>query len=154
MKILTFDIEEWSLYTHHPLFSSNDVSRLNSYLDQLLDLLEENNIHATFFCLGSIARSHPLVIKRIHSKGHHIGSHSDNHLFFRQQGRKQIAEDTRRSVYSLSELTGEKTDTYRAPAFSITPRNPWVLDVLLKEGITTDSSIFPATRSFGGFPRI
>ena len=40
---------------------------------------------------------------------------------------------------------------FRAPGFSITNTTPWAFDALLENGITIDSSIFPASRAHGGF---
>ena len=37
---------------------------------------------------------------------------------------------------------------------SIGEENLWVFDILAENGITTDSSIFPSKRDFGGFPSL
>jgi polysaccharide deacetylase family protein (PEP-CTERM system associated) len=41
---------------------------------------------------------------------------------------------------------------YRAPSFSIIPGYEWAFDVLLEEGYTYDSSVFPIRRSGYGNP--
>lgn len=45
----------------------------------VLDLLKENDIHATFFVLGKNAERYPEVIRRIQAEGHAIGNHSYDH---------------------------------------------------------------------------
>lgn len=45
----------------------------------VLDILKENNIHATFFVLGKNAELYPEVIRRIQAEGHAIGNHSYDH---------------------------------------------------------------------------
>ena len=55
------------------------------------------------------------------------------------------------SKQSLEDVIGEKVNSYRAPAFTITPHTSWALEILAEEGFEYDSSIFPAKRSFGGF---
>ncbi len=153
MNILTFDIEEWWAYDHYSIGEKEDyLPRLNGYLDYILDLLEERNFKATFFCLGEVAKKEPQTIKKISSKGHQIGSHSFSHIFLGDLNPNEIKEDTRKSIDTIENIIGEKVIIYRAPAFSITEKNKWVLEILAENGITHDCSIFPSNRSFGGFP--
>lgn len=153
MSILTFDIEEWYLYsTKLGQGSRESLSRLNGLLSKLLDDLDSYSIKATFFCLGAIARDYTHVIKLIHSKGHEIGCHSDKHNWLTEFTQKQFEEDTKLAINSIEQIIGEKVLSYRAPAFSIGEKNKWAFEVLSKYGIEYDCSIFPATRDFGGFP--
>lgn len=46
---------------------------------RILDTLRNYNARATFFVLGSAARSHPELLKRIAAEGHEIGLHGDRH---------------------------------------------------------------------------
>lgn len=153
MNILSFDIEDWWVYDYYSLGNKeNYLPRLNNYLDEILLELEKNNQKATFFCLGEVAKKHPEVIKKIASKNHDIGCHSFSHKFLDGLNRREVDEDTRIAIETIENIIGEKVTAYRAPAFSITEKNKWVLEVLAKNGITHDCSIFPANRSFGGFP--
>lgn len=149
-NILTFDIEEW--YTYKGIGSDLETSnRLEGYLDIFLDLFCAQDICATFFVLGAIARSHPHIIKKIHDAGHEIGCHSDVHRWLTEFNEAQFEEDTHRAISSIEDVIGTKVLCYRAPAFSITPQNKWALEILHKNGIEYDCSIFPAGRDFGGF---
>lgn len=47
---------------------------------RLLDILKERNIHATFFVLGNMVKSHPEILQRESAEGHEIGNHSWSHL--------------------------------------------------------------------------
>jgi peptidoglycan-N-acetylglucosamine deacetylase len=47
---------------------------------QLLDILDQYNIKAVFFCDGRAAEKYPYLINQISSKGHVIGNHGYNHL--------------------------------------------------------------------------
>ena len=60
--------------------------------------------------------------------------------------------DTRRAKEALESVIGEPVDAYRAPAWTIGGGNIWVLEKLVEMGFKYDSSIFPASHSFGGFP--
>ncbi len=46
---------------------------------QILDILAQNGVRATFFVLGSNAQRHPDLLDRIVREGHTIGNHTFNH---------------------------------------------------------------------------
>ncbi len=153
MNILTFDIEDWWVYEKYQIGEARDyIPRLEYYLNALLDKLDEKQEKATFFCLGIMAEKYPEVIKTIANRGHQIGCHSYSHDFLENSNYQSFDIDTRKALNILENIIGEKVIAYRAPAFSITEKNKWALEILLKNGILYDCSIFPAQRSFGGFP--
>ena len=153
MNILTFDIEEWYTYELYPKGGRDYyLPIINNYLDNILDLLDEVDCKATFFCLGIIARNNPEVIRKIAARGHEIGCHSDKHIQVTKMTPAEFKADTHLAIKSIEDLIGKKVTYYRAPTFSITESNKWALEILIEEGITTDCSIFPSSRSFGGFP--
>ena len=153
LNILSFDIEDWWVYDHYSLGNPNNyLPRLDWYLSEILDLLDERGFKATFFCLGLVAYKYPEVIKKIASRGHHIGCHSYSHRFLGDLKQTEFALDTKLGIDILEDLIGIKVDTYRAPAFSITPDSKWAIEILAENGIRYDCSIYPSTRSFGGFP--
>lgn len=49
------------------------------FTPKVLDALKANGVKATFFVLGSMASTHPDVIRRIVNEGHVIGNHSYSH---------------------------------------------------------------------------
>jgi len=154
MNILTFDIEEWY---HFDLYSTEDKwkeypPRIDLYLPRVLDKLDEYDTKATFFCLGWIARTYPDIIKRIQERGHEIACHSDKHFFVREMTPESFNDDLRMALDSIENVIGEKVVSFRAPAFTISEDATWAFEVLAKNGIENDCSIFPTTRSFGGFP--
>ena len=75
MKILTFDIEDWfhiiQKYPDNILERwSNYEVRIHNGMDRIFKILDDNNLKATFFILGYIARKHPEIVKRIHDLGY------------------------------------------------------------------------------------
>lgn len=156
MNILTFDIEEWFHILDNDSTKtekewSNFEYRLDTNMDRIFELLERKNQTATFFCLGWVAREFPHIIKRIHDRGYEIATHSDRHQLAYEQSKIEFKLDLENSIKSIEDITGVKVTTYRAPGFSIMEENKWVFEELIKQGITTDCSIFPAKRSHGGF---
>ncbi|MDU1905742.1 MAG: polysaccharide deacetylase family protein [Dysgonomonas sp.] len=154
INILTFDIEEWY---HFDIFSTEDKwlnypPRIDEYLPRILDKLDECETKATFFCLGWIARTYPEVLKQIQQKGHEIACHSDKHYFVREMTPETFDVDLKNALDSIENAIGQKVTSFRAPAFTISEDATWAFEVLAKNGIESDCSIFPTTRSFGGFP--
>jgi polysaccharide deacetylase family protein (PEP-CTERM system associated) len=153
MNILTFDIEDWWAYDYYRIGKREAyLSRLNNYLSRILDVLDEKKYKATFFCLGTIAREYPEIIKLIDCRNHEIACHSDIHAFLLGRDQDFFYNDTKQAIDSLEQVIGKKVIAYRAPAFSFNNTNKWVFEILFDLGITIDCSIFPAKRSFGGFP--
>ena len=154
MKILTFDIEEWFHILDNDATKTEAEwegfeSRIHGNMDKVHGML--GNQKATFFCLGWVARKFPEVLKEIDRRGHEIATHSDLHQLAYEQNRKAFEQDLERSIKSIEDVVGKKVRAYRAPGFSLMEQNKWVFEVLMKNGIEIDASIFPAERSHGGF---
>lgn len=151
MNILTFDIEEWALAKTRGDGTPEFYANLDKYLQDILDILEKREFKATFFCTGMMALEFPEVVKRIKNHGHEIGCHSHRHTWMNKMTETEAREDTHVAVDALEQCIGQKVLSYRAPAFSIGESNKWMFDILAENGIVMDSSIFPASRDFGGF---
>lgn len=152
MNILTFDIEEWLIYEQYRKGEKESyLSILRNYLISILNLLDSENIKATFFCLGIIAREYPEIIKLIDNNGHDIGCHSDSHTNLVKHTPESFQQETYKAIDSLQQVTGKKVSMYRAPAFSITENTKWAFEVLVSLDILLDCSVFPGKRGYGGF---
>ncbi len=151
MNILTFDIEEWYIEKSFGVGNNEKYSLFDNMLNIILHILNEINCKATFFCLGKIAKDFPEVVKKISNNGHEIGCHSNEHMWLNQLTPGQLKNDTQDAIKALQDVSGQKVESYRAPAFSIGKTNSWALEVLAEAGIKNDASIFPAARDFGGF---
>lgn len=152
MHILTFDIEEWALAKAGGYGTEELYAKYEDCLDKILELLDRQNIKATFFCTGAMAKDFPHIVQKIDCAGYEVGCHSYSHLWLNKMSFQQCNEDISSAVKALEDCLGKKVTSFRAPAFSIGEENVWAFDVLAENGITTDSSIFPARRDFGGFP--
>lgn len=47
---------------------------------QVLEILSNQNVPATFFCVGENIQKYPTIVERIVSEGHSIGNHTHNHI--------------------------------------------------------------------------
>ena len=156
LNILTIDLEDWFHILNHaetalPEQWEKFEPRLEKNVNRLLDILEENQQKASWFCLGWIADKYPELVKRI-SASHHIACHSYSHTLVYTQSPAAFKEDTLRAKDKLESISGKSIDSYRASGFSVTPQSPWFFDLLLECGFSYDSSVFPTTRSHGGYP--
>ena len=151
MNILTFDIEEWYLELIQYGGREQKYRLFDETFFRLMDDLDKFGVKATFFCVGKLAEQCPQVIKTIAEKGHEIGCHSNEHTWLDKMSAKVLIKDTKDAIKSLEDISGHKVTSYRAPAFSITPKNRWALNVLFECGIENDASIFPTSRELGGY---
>jgi peptidoglycan/xylan/chitin deacetylase (PgdA/CDA1 family) len=151
MNILTFDIEEWYVEKVFGGGRSFKYHQFDETLHVILDELDILGLKATFFCVGQMAVDFPDVIKGIVCKGHDIGCHSNVHTWLDKMDESILRKDTMEALVALEDVSGQKVTSYRAPAFSITEKNKWAVNVLADCGIECDASIFPAARDFGGY---
>lgn len=153
----TVDVED---YYHVSAFERHiDRRKWNEYPQRvadntarILDLLAEHDVRATFYVLDWVAEKHPALVRRIASEGHELGSHSYGHHLVYQMTPEAFRSDLRRSKAALEHAAGVSVETYRAPSFSITAHSMWALDILVEEGFTSDSSIFPIRHDRYGVP--
>lgn len=74
----------------------------------ILDLLKDHAVPATFFMIGERVRRHPDLARRVLHEGHQIANHSDRHAAFRSllpavcQREIEEAERTFRSVMGVA----------------------------------------------------
>ncbi|RIK74263.1 MAG: hypothetical protein DCC67_16805, partial [Planctomycetota bacterium] len=84
--------------------------------------------------------------------GHEVGSHSYAHRLVYTQTPDEFRLDLRRSREAIGQAAGRDVTAYRAPSFSITKRSLWALEILVEEGFTIDSSVFPIYHDRYGIP--
>jgi polysaccharide deacetylase family protein (PEP-CTERM system associated) len=118
-------------------------SRVVANTHGVLEILGSAGVHGTFFVLGWVAEHFPELVRAIRAAGHEIGCHSFWHRLVYLQAPDEFRFDLRRARQVLQDIIGEPVTAYRAPSFSITRRSLWALDILIEEGFTCDSSIFP-----------
>lgn len=109
----------------------------------LLDEMARNGAKGTFFVLGWLAEREPDLVRRIVAGGHEVAAHSWWHRKVGELSPEEFRLDVRRTKSALEDLAGRPVVGFRAPSFSIVPGLEWAFDVLLEEGYTYDSSLFP-----------
>ena len=85
------------------------------YTDQLLDCLEQNNAHATFFMLGQNVGSWESTVQRMADIGCEIGSHSWDHPNLYDLSMDSVAKEFSDTDAALEKACGQKASVARAP---------------------------------------
>ena len=63
------------------------------YTRQVLDVLEENQVRATFFLLGDNIAKHPDITESLRMAGHELANHSMSHPEFRELSYRQLEKE-------------------------------------------------------------
>ncbi|WP_051287176.1 polysaccharide deacetylase family protein [Paenibacillus taiwanensis] len=104
----------------------------NSHTGEILDVLKQNNIKATFFMLGDNMRDNPDQVKRMFEEGHYPGLHSMTHNFaklYKSGSSKNFIDEFTEAQGIVKEVTGFNPILIRAP-YGSAPQ--------IKEGFRTD----------------
>jgi peptidoglycan/xylan/chitin deacetylase (PgdA/CDA1 family) len=99
----------------------------------VLDLLAQEGVRATFFCIAARAREHPALLRRIVSAGHSVQNHSLGHRHhFSMLGPRGFELEIGDAQALLADITGVQPFCFRAPAGL---RNPLLDPVLHRLGL-------------------
>lgn len=105
--------------THEIALTFDDGPDENSTA-QILSLLKEYNVKATFFCIGKQIAKHPELLRSIDKAGHEIGNHSYSHAngfgFFSSRKVKDELINTNELINRVQE---NRKITFRPP-FGVT----------------------------------
>ena len=78
---------------NHEIFLTFDDGPIPGVTEYILDILAEEEINATFFCVGDNVRKHPAIFNRIIKEGHQAANHTFNHLDSWKIKRKKYLEN-------------------------------------------------------------
>lgn len=84
------------------------------YTEQLLKILKQQNIKATFFCVGEMVHDFPEIAKQEVADGHVIGNHTWHH-WYRKMNQSTAAHEIESTATQIYETTGVKTSLFRPP---------------------------------------
>ncbi len=146
---LTIDVEDWY---HDESRGSGPATeaeiavhgpRVEQNLYKMLEILEENGARATLFCLASLARKHPGLLREAHGRGHEIASHGLRHLPLGPRLPEEVRDDLQTSRKTLEDVVGHRVAGFRAPFFLRERSELWALDCVVEAGFLWDSSWLP-----------
>ncbi|MBF0331225.1 MAG: DUF3473 domain-containing protein [Candidatus Omnitrophica bacterium] len=151
---MTVDVEAWFQTV---LFERNQrahVGNLVQNVTEIMLILDEFGVKATFFVSGVVAERAPEIVAQISSRGHEIASHGYRHALVYKMSPQEFADDVGRSMDILKGITGVRVMGYRAPTWSIFRNMDWAISALKGLGLKYDSSIYPVSRNIFKCPAL
>ncbi|MFD3585636.1 bifunctional polysaccharide deacetylase/glycosyltransferase family 2 protein [Streptomyces sp. NPDC058683] len=119
-----------------------------TYTPQVLKILDQYDIPATFFLVGSMVSRYPSIVKTMVEQGNEVGIHTFTHVDLSYQSDARINREMQQTQLALAGAAGITTTLFRAPYSSETDaidNYSWpVYQKLGKEGYT---SVFVDTDS-------
>lgn len=93
------------------------------FTSQVIDILKQNQIKATFFVVGRNAERFPGSVRRLFDEGHELGNHTWTHEVLPLKTPARIREELTRTSELIEKAAGRAPVLFRAPHGW---RNPWV----------------------------
>lgn len=97
------------------LYLTFDDGPIPEVTPKILDLLEEFQAKATFFCIGHNIHKHPDLFREVQARGHAVGNHTYHHV----NGWKNSTSAYLQEVEQCQAMTG--TSLFRPPYGKIKP---------------------------------
>jgi peptidoglycan/xylan/chitin deacetylase (PgdA/CDA1 family) len=92
------------------------------YTPQILEILKDHQISATFFCIGKRIKDNELLFRRLHEQGHIVGNHSYSHTpFFDFMPSAKLQEDLQQVDIAVKNVIGLQPKLFRPPYGITTP---------------------------------
>jgi peptidoglycan/xylan/chitin deacetylase (PgdA/CDA1 family) len=113
-----------------------------TWTPQMLDLLAEFHVPATFSLIGEQVSEYPQLVKRIVASGHQVSDHTMTHpINLPQLSAGRIKEEIGGAHDRIAQLTGVKPKFFRAPGGNWSTQ---VLDMATEHGmISIDWAVDP-----------
>ena len=102
------------------------------YTAEILDVLKEKDIKATFFVVGENVRKYPEIVKRIAEEGHTIGIHCNSHRYEElYESVDSYLQDFNKAYEAVVETAGVEPRLFRFPGGSINAYNSHIYKELI-----------------------
>lgn len=109
-----------------------DDGPYSPYTEQMLDVLQEYHVPATFFIVGQNAEKNPELVARIAREGHQLGNHTYHHVDLLKGDRATVAEEIDRTSQVIKNITGTAPHVVRPPHGF---RDPAVMGMMAERGL-------------------
>lgn len=87
----------------------------NQFTPQVLDVLKQYGVKATFFVVGNRAEKYPEIVQRMVNEGHLIGNHSYTHANLPKLSDESFRNEVTRTEKIIRQLTGHHMRYIRPP---------------------------------------
>jgi len=131
----TFAEEDKAIEYDGTVYLTFDDGPVSTITPQILDILKENDVQATFFCLGEYVNKNKEITKRAYDEGHTIASHTYTHKKAMFSSLETFKSEINKTADVIEEVTGERPIFFRIPYG--TKIGQAYKDFLASEGYTT-----------------
>lgn len=107
----------------------------NTETSAILDILEQEQVKATFFCIGRNIEKDQALVLRMHDEGHVVGNHSYYHsTSFDWMNSKRMLAEIEQANSIIRKVTGRQPNMFRPP-YGIT--NPNLYRAVKRSGMAS-----------------
>lgn len=85
------------------------------YTEEILAVLAEEDVQASFFMMGKEAELYPEIVKKVSDAGHLIGNHTYTHANVCQISTEETIDEITKTNDILEDLTGKRPQFFRPP---------------------------------------
>lgn len=94
---------------------SFDAAWGNDDTQQLIDILAEYEVPATFFVVGAWVDKYPESVKQLSDAGHQVQNHSNTHPYMTGLSTEQMIDELESCNKKIENVTGTKPTLFRPP---------------------------------------
>ena len=94
---------------------SFDAAWGNDDTEQLIKILKEYDVPATFFVVGAWVDKYPESVKQLSDAGHQVQNHSNTHPYMTGLSTEQMIDELESCNKKIENVTGVKPTLFRAP---------------------------------------
>jgi len=94
---------------------SFDAAWGNEDTQQLIDILGQYNVPATFFVVGEWVDKYPESVKALSDAGHEVMNHSNTHAHYPQLSADEVVADLNACNDKIEQVTGVRPTLVRLP---------------------------------------
>ncbi len=94
---------------------SFDAAWGNDDTEELIKILKEYDVPATFFVVGAWVDKYPESVEALHKAGHQIQNHSNTHPHMPQLSREQMKDEINSCNEKIAKITGVTPTLLRPP---------------------------------------
>ena len=135
---LTVDLEEWYELDYLKQYPCRQTGvRVIPQIFDFLDMLDEEGVKATFFCVAEVAEENADILREIVRRGHALGCHGLDHELLTGKTAEQFAAEAAEAKAIIERAAQHPVTGYRASCFTMDRRK---LDIARALGYTYDSS--------------
>ena len=102
------------------IYLTFDDGPIPQLTEEILQILKDFDIQATFFCVGENIKKHPAIFEKVLKDGHSIGNHTYNHLKAWKVGTLEYLANVEKAQNIIEEHGGE-THFFRPPYGQLLP---------------------------------